>query len=64
MNENQPPMYGEGLSFFDGFRELCLNLRRGSNKAGRFVGKAGCYAVVAIADNAPFSLAVIRMAAF
>ena len=34
------------------------------NKAGRFVGKAGCYAVVAFADNATFSLAVNRMATF
>ena len=33
-------------------------------KAGQFVGKAGCYAVVASADSATFSLAVNRMAAF
>ena len=33
-------------------------------KAGWFVGKAGCYAVVALADNATFSLAVNRMVAF
>ena len=33
-------------------------------KAGRFVGKAGCYAFVVLAGNATFSLAVNRMAAF
>ena len=30
----------------------------GDYKAGRFVGKADCYAVVALADNATFSWAV------
>ena len=34
------------------------------SKAGRFVGKAGCYAVAVIANNATFPLAVNRMAAF
>ena len=36
----------------------------GANKAGRLVGKADCYAVVAIADNTTFSLAVNHIAAF
>ena len=34
-----------------------------SPKAGRFVGKASCYAVVASSDSAKFSLAVNLMAA-
>ena len=33
-------------------------------KAGRFVGKASCYAVVVLADNATITLAVNRMVAF
>ena len=33
-------------------------------KAGRLVGLAGCYAVIALADNATFLLAVNRIAAF
>ena len=35
-----------------------------SPKAVRFVGKAGCYVVVALADSAKFLLAVNLMAAF
>ena len=33
-------------------------------KAGRFVGLADCYAVIALANNATFLLAVNRMVAF
>ena len=33
-------------------------------ETGRFADKAGCYAVIVIADNAKFSLAVNRMTAF
>ena len=34
------------------------------NTAGRLVGFAGCYAVIVLADNATFLLAVNRIAAF
>ena len=33
-------------------------------KAGRLVGLSDCYAVIALADNATFLLAVNRIAAF
>ena len=33
-------------------------------KAGRLVGLADCYAIIALADNATFLLAVNRIAAF
>ena len=33
------------------------------SKAGRLVGKADCFAVIALADNATFLLAVNRIAA-
>ena len=38
---------------------LCVIL-----KAGRLVGLADCYAVIVLADNATFLLAVNRIAAF
>ena len=34
------------------------------SKAGRLVGLADCYAVIVLADNATFLLAVNRIAAF
>ena len=43
---------------YDNSYHIC-NLKLAA-KAGRFVGKAGCYAVVVLADNATFSLAVNR----
>ena len=43
---------------------LCLRDRFVVAKAGRFVGLADCYAVIALADNATFLLVVNRIAAF
>ena len=48
-------------SFLPYLKALTVDLY---TKAGWFVGKAGWYAVVALADNATFSLAVNRMVAF
>ena len=47
---------------YDNSYHIC-NLKLAA-KAGRFVGKAGCYAVLVLADNATFSLAVNCMAAY
>ena len=44
--------------------DLSLSMYRVTSKAGWLVGLADCYAVIVLADNATFLLAVNRIAAF
>ena len=46
------------------FFHTFLKLQVEKSKAGRLVGLAECYAVMVLADNAKFLLAVNRIAAF